>query len=163
MRKITLLLSGLAIAFSSIGQEVSNQEIPEQKLEINKAPAGFSTPISSKRAMQSRWLNYPEAYVATYGTSPDANFHYLFPDSAIKWVTSTGLSDPFIHSIGHVFDLKSDVWMDNNLYTPDADLTFTIDSISVEGFYDRVNNNSVDTLVITIVLPSTDNLGSSYY
>lgn len=113
-------------------------------------------------ATESFWVNYGEAKdvlnpgVASFGDT------YLFPDSTVKAEFGDGsggttLDYTWIHSVGNVLDVKSQVYKDAYNMDWNKHVAYTVDSMSI--LYGYIRNhpdaNIVDTLIVYLYSNST--------
>jgi hypothetical protein len=121
---------------------------------------GSSFKISNNRATTiSENISAIDLVTDWWGTTSSQNLGFtnpIFPDSNAMIAYTSSTSPAWLHSVAQTFDL-------GGLYATDAgkvfdpmvqpfsgSTDFTIDSIFVQGYYNRLNMTVVDTAVITV-------------
>ncbi|MBU0486800.1 MAG: T9SS type A sorting domain-containing protein [Bacteroidetes bacterium] len=108
------------------------------------------------RAANERWYNYGFTMYDVLA-KPDIywQLNYLFPDSTILADFGGTFAPPWIHNIGDVLDVSSDMFNEASLYPGQLKLTsastFSVDSIEIWFLYMRnLPDSIVDTLVVSV-------------
>lgn len=157
----SLLTSG---AFSQAPINTSNfDEAPAHHTARNTRALNVS---SSRQTIDKMKVNVVDMTAAYYSSTPDYDYYYLFPDSAINALYGTTVASPFIHSFGQVFDMSSPVINSNTAGLPaifDVTAPITLDSIASFGVYAPSRNASVVDTLIYRVIGTTTNLKSVYF
>lgn len=143
MKKIYATLSLFSIAFAAFSQGQNTHdrhegsEVPGNKLYSTqiKAGGGFT-----------EWYNYGSE-IYDFGGNVDYFRLHLWPDSTVLVEFSSGLDNPWKHSIGQVFDPYSAFFEVNH---PPVSGSYSVDSIAIPYRYFRFENGDPDTLLVQI-------------
>lgn len=163
MRKIYLLVLGIAIMSDSVVAQNSHGLVPHGKT-LNKnikfkqnADYRFVAGGSINRTASTNWISYAESMNEYWSNASKLNQNYLFTDSTIWTEFGSGSSatfgSPWVHSLGDVLDVTSDFLRDYNSVGFDVDKTisYTLDSMAMIYSYTRVTADSIiDTLIVNI-------------
>lgn len=167
MRKIYLTFAILlAFGWASAQQAVTSLNAPaNKKVETNltlnsKAIQSYFNTKNSKAS--NRWYNYGFAVDNFNMGTAEWSGNYLFPDSTILVNYSTSYGGPWLHKLGDVLDVNSEMFNDDNiaenvgeLHMSDAS-SYVIDSIEIWGIYWRgaSSPNATDKIRINVALKS---------
>lgn len=176
MKKTTKTLIGLlsllvfnqtinaANPISNSGKLNPGKKLTTRHSGVKPAAASSATP-----ANQTRWYNYGETMDAFFQGTSVANFNYLFPDSNITAQFGTDYSNPFVHMLGDVLDVKSEKFNDPITY-PVADYLhlgatnkYKLDSLSFQFVYTRTDTSIVDSLIFEIGVNGSNTQLPTYY
>ncbi len=155
MKKIYFTLAGIALSGAIIGQTMpAGQVIPTGKTTLlNKKYHLITKPASTDRSV-STWVSYAEAMNQNSGGSSETNFNMLLNDTLARVAYDDGnggltYGAPWIHSLGQVFDARSQYIASN--YNLTVNSAYTVDSMRLTGIYQRVpGSTAVDTLLVTL-------------
>lgn len=125
---------------------------------------------TSRATTISEWLS-PIDLVANYnGTTPYVAYtNPMYPDSNVIINFSGGPSAAWLHLVSQTVDLAGELTtysggvFDNATQPFDETADFTIDSISIQGYYARENTSVTDTAVVFISANGNGNLTNSIY
>ncbi len=148
-------------------------QAPINTSNFNEAPAHHTVRntralnvTSSRQTIDKMKVNFVDMTAAYYSSTPDYDYYYLFPDSAVNALYGTTVAAPFIHSFGQVFDMTSPVINSNTLGLDaifDVSAPINIDSIASYGAYAPSRNASVVDTIIYRVIGSTNNLNRVFF
>ncbi len=115
----------------------------------------------------SRWYDYWEMAQTFSGGAGTTALTYLFPDSSILAPFGTSYESPWVHKVATILDPISGRLNDPGYFPGELNITnttsFTVDSIEYRFAYQRVNANSVDTLVFEVGINATTSQSGNYY
>lgn len=169
MKKVTLLLAIATLVGASATQAVTpvNGNRHAQKVvRSNKPFPRF--PAAQSTAANSRWYDYSAMAETVSGGQATSGLSYLFPDSSILADFGTsGFSSPFVHKVATTLDPLSSRLNDPGYFTGQMKIrtntSFTVDSIEYIFAYQRINSNSVDTLIFEVGINATSAQSPLYY
>ncbi len=169
MKKGTLLVAIATLIGASATQAVTPvngnrhaQKVMPQTRRITQSPASQSS------AVNSRWYDYSAMAEAVAGGQSTSGLTYLFPDSSIIAEFGAGdYSNPFVHKVSTLLDPLSARLNDPGYFTGQMKIrtttSFTVDSIEYVFAYQRVDSNSVDTLIFEVGINATSGQSPLYY
>jgi hypothetical protein len=162
MKKITTSFLGLfTLLLVNISADAATPFANSTKPNPTKllAPPRFVKPAPMMAAAVdtiSRWYNFGETMDLYFQGNSVANFNYLFPDSNITAEFGAGeYSNPFVHMLGNVLDVRSEKFNDPITYPSTeflhlgANDTYNLDSIQFLFVYTR-NLDVTDSLIFEI-------------
>lgn len=172
MKKLLLFIaSGLAVTSLNAQQM---RAIPSlsvgSETKLNKQITNMAPTSARTTAGGSRWFNAAESTgeyntVDIYTTTL-ANFLAMWQDSSVTYVGSTrGIN---YQSIGQVMHSQSPLFSDPGLASNTGKIqvgatdAYTIDSVELMGYYDRINTSYTDTMIFTFV-GETSNRKFAYF
>lgn len=113
----------------------------------------FRTNMKANRT--TRWFNMyqdQKSISSAYSTYLD----FLWPDSTVMWVNTSGANFVWKCAQGQVFDPTSNYWSILSV-TVSEDATYRLDSIAIPYAYRRIQQAKADTLLVQIV--DANNMG----
>lgn len=160
MKKIILsTIVMIAFIFSTFAQtqvlKYEKSEIAE-KVNLDLKPGINHLKAMNSKAQKSRWYNYGITMNNALSNISILNGHYLFPDSTIQVIYTSGPGTPSFHILGDVLDPKSEWFNDPFNYPGELFINnympYTVDSVGVQFYYDRFHPDPtiVDTLIIEV-------------
>lgn len=115
----------------------------------------------------SRWYDYWEMAQTFTGGAGVPGLTYLFPDSSILAPFGTSYESPWVHKVATILDPISGRLNDPGYFPGELNITnttsFIVDSIEYRFAYQRVNANSVDTLIFEVGINATATQSPQYY
>lgn len=134
---------------------------------------GSSFKISNNRATTiSENISAINLVTDWWGTTSSQNLGFtnpIFPDSNVIIAYTSSFGGTWLHSVAQTFDLTG-------LYATDAGKVFdptvqpfagnedfTIDSIMIQGYYNREDASTVDTAIISVYADDNGNYTRGYY
>ena len=160
-RLLFVLIMSSSISFSQVPVKTILKEAPKHHT-VRDSRALINSTSSNRHLINKLKINFIDMTSSYYSSSPDYDFYYLFPDSAVKALYGTTVGAPFHHSFSQVFDMRSPIINSNTFGTTmlfDTNLPFEIDTIASFGVYQPSKNPSVvDTIIYRVIPSSTNNL-----
>lgn len=150
MRKALLLSFLLLLILPSWAQSPEFQSSKRSAAAMETAP--YVDRNVSSRAIESYWYNYPRELDAQGIATTYFRLH-LFPDSSVQVEFSSGYGHVWKHSMGQVFDGRTELWSFSGS-TPFIDTlgasNYTVDSIAFPYRYIRHQNAAPDTVFVQV-------------
>jgi len=144
MKKL-YILAMLALSTSVYGQSIKNSAMAVPEGPQRHAPGALT------RADSTRLIGYLDVmYTLTDAANRTYYINHLWPDTSVVQLYSTGLSTPFIHSIGQVLDpAAANLINYGSAILPISQWQpFTVDSVFIPYRYSRVQNGNPDTVIV---------------
>lgn len=142
--KMKNLYAFIVLLCASVVAQGQNAEMPDFK----KGPyqSQFDKEAKQVAGGFTEWYNYGQEM---YGFGGNVSYYrsQIWPDTTVFVDYSNGIGRPWIHSIGQVFDPRSDYFEVNH---PAVSGAYSIDSIAIPYRYFRFQNGAPDTLVLQI-------------
>jgi hypothetical protein len=171
MKKLLLLSASIILVHNLQAQQNSVPMNQANKVPVQKAyfdAAKFSSNKggnAAKGMVDEHWLSYSLSVDQYNGVGISVlGSNYLFPDSLCYGEFGAGNFAPcWVHHLGDVLDVKSDIFSVVDGLTWDATTTFSVDSLSILYAYTR-NESVTDTLVVTLCTNNVAaNMGGYYF
>jgi len=168
MNKSTLWIAlGFWLAASTVqGTTPLNGSLNSHKtVSVNKSIPRASH--SQSLSPTSRWYDYWEMAQTFSGGAGTTALTYLFPDSSILAPFGASYESPWVHKVATILDPLSGRLNDAGYFPGELNISpttsFTVDSIEYRFAYQRVNANSVDTLIFEVGINATMAQSNNYY
>jgi len=183
MKKFYLLITSTLLLSSVFSQaplrtyKASSTRSMHRVMPMNRVVTKLSSDYTSKASTYatrstsiSENINAIDYVTNFLGTTPYLAYtNPIFPDSNIMIGWSGGASAPWLHAISQTFDLGTTGYLastggqfDTLVQPFDPNGSTTVDSITIQGYYERPDNSVTDTAIVSIVLKGHGNYTLRY-